>query len=101
MVGFRMSDVCACLCTLSLEDVSSQALFNHVVWIPSGQAGESTTDRHPASGAQASVSRQACEKAEIPLEHPKVASRENMALTIELQDDSLLDYGWKTRPNDG
>ena len=33
MVGFRMSDVCACLCTLSLEDVSSQALsisFSHV-----------------------------------------------------------------------
>lgn len=32
------------------------------------------------------------------VEHLKVASRENMALTIQLQDDSLLDYGWKTRP---
>ena len=94
MVGFRMSDVCACLCTLSLEDVSSQALFNpfHLFFT----CGRSTTDRHPASRAQASVSRHAW-----TVEHLKVASRENMAFTIELQDDSLLDYGWKTRPNDG
>lgn len=91
MVGFRMSDVCACLCTLSLEDVSSQALsisFSHV------------GDRQ-LTGTPLHEPKQVYLGNAWTVEHLKVASRENMAFTIQLQDDSLLDYGWKTRPNDG